>query len=75
MRTKKQAIEYLLDLYNRKPGFNTPNDFEIRNIFDCYVQDFCRAMNKDEEDVTKEELIDCATNYIENDGGDYLLEE
>ena len=68
----KQAQDLLISLYKRE--IDNAEFYNTQNEFDCYVQEFCEISSNDPENLSDEELLELASDFI-NDGGDYLISE
>jgi hypothetical protein len=73
MKTLKAAQQLLLSLYKRE--IDNSEYYNTENKFDVYVQEFCKNAGIEESKLTDEQLNECAYNFIEHDGGDYLIKE
>ena len=67
----ESAQELLVSLYKRE--IDNSEYYQTQNQFDIYVQEFCKNSEIEESELTDEQLNECAYNFIEYDGGDYLL--
>ena len=67
----ESAQELLISLYKRE--IDNSEYYQTQNQFDVYVQEFCENSGIDESELTDEQLSECAYNFVEYDGGDYLL--
>lgn len=69
----ESAQELLVSLYKRE--IDNSEYYQTQNQFDIYVQEFCKNTEIEESDLTEEQLNACAYNFVEYDGGSYLIEE
>ncbi len=67
----EKAQELLISLYKRE--IDNSEHYQAQNQFDVYVQEFCRNSELEVSDLTDEQLNECAYNFIEHDGGNYLI--
>ena len=73
MKTLKLAQQLLISLYKRE--IDNSEHYNTQNQFDVYVQEFCNNAEIEEDNITEEQLKECAYNFIEYDGGNYLINE
>jgi len=69
----ESAKELLISLFKRE--IDNSEYYQTQTKFDIYVQEFCNNSNIEEDILTLEQLNECASNFIEYDGGDYLLQD
>lgn len=72
MKTLKSAQKLLLSLYKRE--IDNSEYYNTQSQFDVYVQEFCNNSGIEESKISDEQLNECAYNFIEHDGGNYLIE-
>jgi hypothetical protein len=68
----QSAKELLVSLYKRE--VDNSEYYQTQNQFDVYVQEFCGNSEIEESEITDAQLDECAFNFIEYDGGGYLIE-
>lgn len=64
---KLLTTEDLVSIYKRENSALENEFFRTQTRFDDYVADYCFQGNKSEENLTDDELLECAYNFLTYD--------